>query len=1011
MTQLSVGPAAGDAERELILAAREEAAGLIEESAPALRLALDPPAMLPPRGLIPGYEIEAEIHRGAQGVVFRAAQLNTRRTVAIKILRAGPLAGAIDKSRFEREVWALRRLRHENIVSVIDSGVIDGCCYIVMDHVAGQRLDEWSARLPRPGIAESLGLFATICDAVQEAHVRGVVHRDLKPSNVLIDAGGAPHVLDFGLAKLETGELREAAALEQLTLTGQFVGSLPWASPEQAEGDLDRIDLRSDVYSLGVMLFHVLTGRYPYAVNGTLRTVLDRIVKADPLRPGALRGDVDDELDTIVLKCLTKAPPGRYQTAGELARDLRRYLAGAPIEAKRESGWYMAKKLIHRHRAVTAVALVGLGLILISLAVSITMWRAAEAAHAHAVHARLAEAQHRVQAEEQRALAEQLRDQVQAALQSEAAQRRIAEDAARNAEIAQREALQARDLERAARVSAEAQRALAIESQLQAARAAQQAQDEARQAAAVTDFLQQLLSSSDASNAGALRNALDAASKRVEAADSGIAPDVAADIREVIGETYADLGLLAQAEDSLRAAAATRLQSVADDVGEAQRGLMTEAARALRERGHADGAEGALRQLMESQDALGAEASEIAGTLTQLAGVLRDQGRTAEADAQAREALELLREADDSRPAELTAALALVGELDLDQGRLAEAEARFAEALDLRRAASGESSAFYAAGIVDMAYLRKAQGRWEEAEQLFRSAHDVLQHTRGPGSAEALQVLRALAELKRGRGAAGEAAELFQELLASLESSAPHDVRQIAAALDGLAWSQQASGDLVSATASAARALEIRSAQLGGQHPEVLSTLQALAAISYQAGDRVAAVEMMREALETQRLTLGPQNQATQRSLLGLANALRGMDRGEEVAGLYAEALAAARQSAPPDPDWLAQVLQEVAAFEEQRQEFESVEQMLREALTLRRATGPSADATAALAGFYLRRGRIEEAEACLLESIATDAPAAVQVKLLEQLELLYRGKGDETRAEETRARIETLRR
>src|SRR5262249_48569959 len=163
-------------------------------------------------------------------------------------------------------------------------------------------------------------LFAKICDGVNAAHLRGVIHRDLKPGNILVDDRGEPHVLDFGLAKL-TQDADGTSATQVMTTTGQFVGSLPWTSPEQAEGRTESLDIRTDVYSLGVVLYQLLTGRFPYPVSGPIREVVHHIANTNPIRPSTIQRLIDRELETILLKCLAKAPDRRYQSAGELARD------------------------------------------------------------------------------------------------------------------------------------------------------------------------------------------------------------------------------------------------------------------------------------------------------------------------------------------------------------------------------------------------------------------------------------------------------------------------------------------------------------------------------------------------------------------------------------------------------------------------------------------------------------------------------------------------------------------
>jgi WD40 repeat protein len=333
------------------------------------------PATLNPTINIPGYQIIREIHRGGQGVVYQAVQRSTSRHVAIKVMKQGPFATLADRARFDREIETLAKLDHPNIVTVHDAGVVAGLQYFVMNYVEGRALDEVlpavQSESPEPAsdaqarLAKILTTFIKVCEAVHDAHLRGVIHRDLKPSNIRVDPAGEPHILDFGLAKSLNAEGESA-----MTHTGQFVGSLPWASPEQVEGASARVDLRTDVYSLGAILYQLLTGVLPFDVSGNLRDAVDSILFREPLPPsvrvsttGGLR--LNDELDTIVLKCLAKDRQRRYQTADELGRDLGRYLAGEAIEAKRDSAVYMLRKTLRRYRL--HVAVVGAFVVLVTV--------------------------------------------------------------------------------------------------------------------------------------------------------------------------------------------------------------------------------------------------------------------------------------------------------------------------------------------------------------------------------------------------------------------------------------------------------------------------------------------------------------------------------------------------------------------------------------------------------------------------------------------------------------------
>jgi serine/threonine protein kinase/tetratricopeptide (TPR) repeat protein len=312
----------------------------------------------PPAGGLPqidGYELLHEIARGGQGIVYLATQRSTRRQVALKLLVERGFATAAARRRFEREIELLASMDHPGIVKVFDSGVTgEGLLFLVMGLVPGVPLDRFVASSGERPVETTLSLLATIADAMHAAHRRGVIHRDLKPSNILVDAEGQPRIVDFGLARA----LERTPTEPTVSLTGQFIGSLPWASPEHAAGRPEMVDVRSDVYSLGVILFQALTGEFPYPIDGSLAATLKAITETPPSRPSARRRGIPRDLDAVLLACLAKDPDQRYASAGDLADDLRAVLAGAPIRARRDSTWDGMSRTLKRYRLIAVVSTV-----------------------------------------------------------------------------------------------------------------------------------------------------------------------------------------------------------------------------------------------------------------------------------------------------------------------------------------------------------------------------------------------------------------------------------------------------------------------------------------------------------------------------------------------------------------------------------------------------------------------------------------------------------------------------
>jgi tetratricopeptide (TPR) repeat protein len=851
------------------------------------------------------------------GTVYEAEQEKPRRIVALKMIKPG-FATASLLRRFEQESQVLGRLQHPGIAQIYEAGTADAGRglqpYFAMEFVRGRTLDEHAAE-KRLGSRDRLDLVARICDALEHAHQKGIIHRDLKPANILVDESGQPKILDFGVARVTDSDIQ----VTMHTDMGQIIGTLPYMSPEQVAAHPAELDARSDVYALGVILYQLLAGRLPYDVKKQQLAEGLRIIREeDPSRLSLISRTFRGDIETIAAKALAKEKERRYQSAADLATDIRRYLKHEPIVARPPSTAYQLGKFARRNRALVG----GLAAVLVVLVVGVTVssWQAVRATRAEGLAiSRLDETQ------EARALAERRQQESERA-------RRLAEERRTEAETQKVEAQRARAAEADQRLAAEA--------------SAERAKNEAAKAEAVNRFLQEMLSSVDPSEMKGhdvtVRQVLDEAAKKVGDASLKSQPEVEASVRSTLGMTYRALGLYAESEPHLRAALKIRRRTLGPehpDVATSlnylaillqDRGNLAEAESLLREslairrkvpvdehldvpqslnnlawllhlRGDVAGAEPLFREsLAIRRKALGPEHEDVATVLNNLASVISDRGDNAGAEPLFRESLAIRRKAlGDEHPGVATIQNNLA-DLLAERGDLAGAEPLYRESLAIRRKTLGDEHPDVAVSLSSLARLLQTRGDLAGATPLYRESLAIRRKALGDGHSDVAQSLNNLASVLWVQGDLAGAEPLYRESLAILRKALGDEHPNVGALLNNIAKLLQDRGDLAGAEPLYRESLAIWRKAFGDEHLNVAASLNNLGSLLLDKGDPALAEPLLRESLTIRTKRLQPRNPDIASGLANLALCLIRQGRHAEAEPLLTEAFSIREEKLPP---------------------------------------------------------------------------------------------------------------
>jgi eukaryotic-like serine/threonine-protein kinase len=932
-------------EVESLLDARTQAAVRTGGAAHALAAAAaGSAAIAEQRGEMVGrYKLLEPIGDGGFGSVWMAEQREpVKRRVAIKIIKLGMDTRQVI-ARFEAERQALAMMDHPNIAKVFDAGSTEtGRPYFVMEYIKGVPICEYCDTHSLDTEAR-LDLFTSVCHAIQHAHQKGIIHRDIKPSNVLVtmhDGVPVPKVIDFGIAKATNSELTTKTLF---TEHRQLIGTPAYMSPEQAEMTGLDIDTRSDIYSLGVLLYELLTGTTPFAhkelMSKGFAEMMRIIREVEPHKPStrlsslgesgtgtskqrligdpktlglAMRGD----LDWIVMKCLEKDRTRRYETASGLAADIKRHLNNETVTAGAPSAGYRFRKFVKRNRGqVIAGGVVAGALVLGVIGTSAGLvWALSQRTHAI--------------------------------------------ESANAADAAKGEEAKAR-----------------------------------RRAETITSFVTTALKSSDAQNSGVAATGADAVHDMTILAamdnalndiDSGRFrddPETEAALRDTIGVILTHNGKYEKARPLLEQALAMRERLLTgDDL------IVAASLNNLAElhfyQGHFAEAEPLfVRALAIVEHALGPDDAEVANSLNNLAVLYGATGKEAEAGRLLTRALAIREKALDPDDPELARSLSNLAVYYRLHGQYSQAESLHTRALAIREKALGPDNVDVANTLLNLSQLGALQDRHAQAQPLAERALRIYEKALGPDHPLVATTLNSLGQLLQRQGAYPQAEPLFTRALAIVERASGPDHPDVAASLINLASLYRAQGAYARAEPLFTRTLAIRENALGPDHLDVAADLNSLADFYVAQGRYGEAEPLLTRALAIHEKSLAPDHPHVATNLNSLAELYLAQGKFAQAEPLFTRALAIRERVLEPDHLNVAVSLNNLAALYVRQGLYPQAEPLFVRALAIReKALGPDHDTVAAglsnLGTLSFMMGQFARAETFYMRALAINEKA-----------------------------------